>query len=208
MLGRRQTPYKLFRGAFPSWDNSARRQLEPTLFINSSPEKYAFWLSQLARQTLATFEGDERLLFINAWNEWGEGCHLEPDQKYGMHYLEATRNALQLAEDMHEVESRLRSASEVLPFDAERWGRLLSDCYVNRQRLSDDELRVAFTFAPFALYCMTSEEKGTTRKMYENLLLEKEQTIEAKDKFINDIFDSLSWRITAPLRKLHSMLRK
>lgn len=34
------------------------------------------------------------MIFINAWNKWGEGCHLEPDLRSGLRYLEETKAAL------------------------------------------------------------------------------------------------------------------
>lgn len=87
-------PYRLFRGVMPRWDNTARRQDTSLIFVNSSPERYEKWLTRIVEQTCQRFAGDERLLFLNAWNEWAEGCHLEPDQQYGHAYLEATYRAL------------------------------------------------------------------------------------------------------------------
>ncbi len=63
-------------------------------FFMNRPPMPERWLKRLAEETRWFREGDERLLFVNAWNEWAEGTHLEPDRKYGHRYLEATRNAL------------------------------------------------------------------------------------------------------------------
>jgi lipopolysaccharide biosynthesis protein len=84
--------YLRFPCVCPSWDNSARRE-HATIIHNSSPQIYNRWLENAIEHTPNI--GDERpIVFINAWNEWAEGNHLEPCQKWGRAYLEATRVAL------------------------------------------------------------------------------------------------------------------
>lgn len=93
----RPTPdYKFHRGVFPAWDNSARRPVKgSTIFHGSTPETYGNWLAEAIEWEKSNHQGDERLVFINAWNEWGESAYLEPDLKYGHAYLEATKRALE-----------------------------------------------------------------------------------------------------------------
>jgi lipopolysaccharide biosynthesis protein len=83
MLAKPSQPYPWFRCVTPSWDNSPRRARNATIFRGASPELYERWLQAMIQSTVNTFDGDERLLFVNAWNEWGEGNHLEPDQRWG-----------------------------------------------------------------------------------------------------------------------------
>jgi lipopolysaccharide biosynthesis protein len=86
--------HAFFRTAMPAWDNTARRQDTSDVFLNSTPEVYGHWLAHLINQTREINPPGQRLVFINAWNEWAEGNHLEPDQRHGHGYLEATRQAL------------------------------------------------------------------------------------------------------------------
>ena len=92
-LRRDYSNYNGFRTVFPSWDNSARTGLRGAVGLNGTPENYEHWLSQALHKTKADYPNEERLVFINAWNEWAEGCHLEPCRKYGHAFLQATRNA-------------------------------------------------------------------------------------------------------------------
>lgn len=122
-LDRPRPPYKRFRGLLPGWDNSARRRRGgATLFVNASPDAYEDWLAQAVGHTLDEFEGDERLVFVNAWNEWGEGCTLEPDARWGRGYLEATRRVMQRPEQ--ELRTLARKAAP--PSDYEHWLALAS----------------------------------------------------------------------------------
>ncbi|MEO8485111.1 MAG: glycoside hydrolase family 99-like domain-containing protein [Betaproteobacteria bacterium] len=85
---------KRFRCVVPSWDNTARRGLTGTVFLGSSPERFGYWAEAMVRDTRTRLAGDERLMFVNAWNEWAEGCCLEPDTRFGTQYLEALQRAL------------------------------------------------------------------------------------------------------------------
>lgn len=87
-------PWPRYPTVFPSWDNTARQPLMGTSFDNASPEAFQVYVEEKLEKCKSMFVGSERLLFVNAWNEWAEGTHLEPDRAYGHRWLEAIRNAL------------------------------------------------------------------------------------------------------------------
>ena len=77
----------------PMWDNSARRKVNYFILHNSTPDKYKYWLKHI-KDNYPWGKMPEPFLFINAWNEWAEGNHIEPCQKWGTAYLDATKEIL------------------------------------------------------------------------------------------------------------------
>jgi len=94
MLAAPAPDYRLHRTVMPGWDNTARRQDHALTFIHATPEVYEVWLEETAARALRDNPPGERLVFINAWNEWAEAAYLEPDTRYGRQYLLATQRAL------------------------------------------------------------------------------------------------------------------
>ena len=78
----------------PGWDNTPRRRERATIWNAASPERYGVWLAATAERMRREQPPERQLVFVNAWNEWGEGAHLEPDSRHGYRYLEATARAL------------------------------------------------------------------------------------------------------------------
>lgn len=88
-LQRKNPLQKCYPGVSPMWDNSSRRvHLNATILDGSTPEHFRRWYHGKADR-FEGIAGDDRFIFINAWNEWAEGNHLEPCQRWGKAYLEA-----------------------------------------------------------------------------------------------------------------------
>lgn len=90
---KRLLPEKTYPSLFPGWDNSPRKKKNALIYLNNTPAAYKKWLLSIIER-FEPFGKEENFVFINAWNEWAEGNHLEPCVKWGSAYLEATQEAL------------------------------------------------------------------------------------------------------------------
>ncbi len=84
---------KMIPGAFVDWDNTPRHKNRGSLFLGVTPEKFKYYLSKQIKHAKEVYKND--MLFMFAWNEWGESGYLEPDKKNGYKMLEAVKEALE-----------------------------------------------------------------------------------------------------------------
>lgn len=89
--------YKRMPAVFPSWDNTARQPLAGTSFIGQTPAAFSEYVRTKAKFAYEMLVGEEKMMFVNAWNEWAEGAHLEPDVAYGHSWLQALQDGLTAA---------------------------------------------------------------------------------------------------------------
>jgi glycosyl transferase family WbsX len=90
----REYDFPVIPTAIPGWDNTPRRGSAGACYHGSTPAHYAAWLAEAAYFAQRKPVGGSSYVFINSWNEWGEGAHLEPDQRFGHAYLRATLEVL------------------------------------------------------------------------------------------------------------------
>jgi hypothetical protein len=80
-----------FRSIVPGWDNTARYGNLSFALSGESSKSFEFWLKALIEEA---GHNDSPFVFINAWNEWAEGAHLEADARYGYANLNSVGRAL------------------------------------------------------------------------------------------------------------------
>lgn len=117
-------PYRLFPGVNCGWDNEPRRPGQGRTYQHAAPRRYRDWLQHTIEVRLAEAPASDRLVFVNAWNEWAEGAVLEPDARLGYAWLRATGSALVRAASPAPI-SPCRPCVVVHAWDAEAFDEIL-----------------------------------------------------------------------------------
>ena len=78
----------------PNWDRSPRAGQRAFVWYNYNPVYFKKQIKK-ALSLINNKPEQHRILFLMAWNEWGEGNYMEPDLEYGHGYINALREALE-----------------------------------------------------------------------------------------------------------------
>jgi hypothetical protein len=82
----------------PNWDRSPRSGKAAIVYTNSTPREFRKQIEQCMK-IIKNKDDEYKIIFLQSWNEWGEGNYVEPDLKYGKGYLYALRDALEKSND-------------------------------------------------------------------------------------------------------------
>ncbi|GAB0149023.1 MULTISPECIES: glycoside hydrolase family 99-like domain-containing protein [unclassified Marichromatium] len=93
LLRSRPAPWRDYPLVLPNWDNTPRSGMRGLVLHGATPERFRPHLRE-AIARVAEHPPEERIVFLKAWNEWAEGNHVEPDQRFGTGWLEVIREEL------------------------------------------------------------------------------------------------------------------
>ncbi len=187
-----------FACVVPSWDNSARRKQKAVIFRESSPAEYGRWL----REEIARVQdrpAQRQLVFINAWNEWAEGNHLEPDLKWERAYLEETRRANERPLAPQQTNEILQRAEALMKAKAEGQALALLRSHVQRTP-SNVALRLGFG----AMLLRQEDKSGALVEFSEASRLDPANVVAAK--FLASTFIDLG-RVSDATTLLQNILK-
>lgn len=86
---------KFYRSVLTSWDNSARKALTGAIALTGlTPKTFYDWMVDVIQEGKRLHGEKNNYIFVNSWNEWAEGSHMEPDYYYGYGWLESLKNAI------------------------------------------------------------------------------------------------------------------
>jgi GT2 family glycosyltransferase/lipopolysaccharide biosynthesis protein len=174
--------YLRFPCVCPSWDNSPRRQKNAVIFNHSTPELFEWWLKEVCKK-ISVFRPEERVVFINAFNEWGEGCHLEPDKKFGRAYLDATRKAL-ITFDNGESDRSENESDPGLRHDSQGYYEISTPKAIDTKASSKPPVSIiipVYNKVEYTRQCLEALIKNTPYDLYEVIIIDNASTDETHE---------------------------
>jgi lipopolysaccharide biosynthesis protein len=93
--------YPVFKTCFPGWDNTPRKLYNQGFCFMLTPEEFQRWLEDNIIWTRKNHGIEEQIVYINAWNEWGEGAILEPTTRYGYRNLDSLKQVVENTRTHH-----------------------------------------------------------------------------------------------------------
>lgn len=222
-IEREKPSFTVFPSVMPGFDNTPRhRNGGASIYLRSTPERYGEWLEASIKRAQKNPPG-ERIVFVNAWNEWGEGNYLEPDLKNGGAYLEETKRVLEnagLKPGASAPGTEEIKATGSLPTLNERYADLLEKyAAIQKDMLERLEFEEDLVMPPRirkeheASRQRMSELQDAVRKNRDALVV-RNQEVKQLIQFLNEInqssqrlFSSRSWKIanfvSAAVRRLN-----
>jgi hypothetical protein len=166
-------PWIRYECVTPSWDNTSRRGPGRSWLLHgSTPELYERWLREVVDRAPQRTDGTP-IVFVNAWNEWAEAAHLEPDLRWGDAYLRATARVTRGAEPVRPSAPPAGLLDELPPPASveERYEALYQRCVDLQQRLSALDLSAQrrLDHATRTLEQELREERDVSRRLADQL---------------------------------------
>lgn len=199
----KNSPFNLFRGLMLNWDNTPRKGIFGNIYLQNTPANYGKWLREAIEDTSENKQSEnEKLIFINAWNEWAEGTHLEPNQKYGYAYLNETKRVLNKASKsklalpangkiIFVSHDAYFSGAQLILLNIIQWIANYTSIECKVVLLADGELTKSFAIYAEIFVLETNENNSTVRNQLSKIINGDESLIYLNSVASGKVIDAL-----------------
>ena len=188
------------------WDNAARRKDAWFTYTGFSLKSFYKWMVTIFEKTREVYPQEERFVFINAWNEWGEGTYLEPDEKYGYANINTVSKALfeePLIDDLLIINSQISEGNNSEKFKENDAVRIAVQIHMFYTDVLDETIEYLNNI-PYKFDCFVSTDKKEKKRYIEKVLEEKCNC----ENYTVEIFENIGRDVAPFIEQMTNRIQK